>query len=109
MSKRVGGLDHEATRYIAGRSGNHSRRLCPATSHNTLTLAESLPSFRYMRSLGSPETIETVINALCEPDMPRLGQHYTVNKAKMRLGREVIQFDSIHVSDTTWRPGPHSC
>lgn len=63
-------------------------------------------SFRYMRSLGSPQTIETVINALCEPDVPRLGQHYTVNKTKMQLGREVIQFDSIHVSDTTWRPRP---
>jgi transcriptional regulator with XRE-family HTH domain len=63
-------------------------------------------SFRYMRSLDSPETIETVISALREPDVPQLGQHYTVNKATMQLGWDVIHFDSIHVLDTTWRPRP---
>lgn len=63
-------------------------------------------SFRYMRSLGSPESIETVISALCEPDVPQLGQHYTVNKTTMQLGWDVIHFDSIHVRDTTWIPRP---
>jgi hypothetical protein len=63
-------------------------------------------SLRYMQSLGSPESIETVISALCEPDVPRLGEHYTVKKTTMQLGWEVIHFDSIHVLDTTWRPRP---
>jgi hypothetical protein len=34
-------------------------------------------SFRYAKSLGTLRTIETLINALRKPDLPRLGEHYT--------------------------------
>lgn len=61
-------------------------------------------SLRYMQSLGSPQSIETVISALREPDVPRLGQHYTVEKTTIEIGGERIHFDSIHVLDTTWKP-----
>jgi hypothetical protein len=61
-------------------------------------------SFRYVKSLGNPGTIEALINAVRNPDVPRLGQHYTVKKTTMHLGRYVIRWDTIDASDLPWRP-----
>jgi hypothetical protein len=61
-------------------------------------------SFRYVKSLGNPGTIEALINVLRKPDVPRLGQHYTIEKMTINLGRHVIHCDSIHVLDVPWRP-----
>jgi hypothetical protein len=61
-------------------------------------------SFRYVKSLGNPGTIEALINVLRKPDVPRLGQRYTVDKTTMKLGRHAIHCDSIHALDVTWRP-----
>jgi hypothetical protein len=63
-------------------------------------------SFRYLKSLGNPGTIEALITALRQPDLPRLGEHYTVEKMTMRLGRYEVYYDTIHVHDTTWAPSP---
>lgn len=63
-------------------------------------------SFRYVKSLGTPGTIETLINALRKPDLPRLGEHYTIGKVTMHLGRYVIHYDTIHALDKPWRPQP---
>jgi hypothetical protein len=61
-------------------------------------------SFRYVKSLASPGTIEAMITALRKPDLPRLGQHYRVKKAVMQLGRHAVHRDTIHALDTTWTP-----
>jgi hypothetical protein len=61
-------------------------------------------SLRYVKSLGSPGTIEALINVLRKPDVPRLGQHYTVEKATIQLGRYVIHWDTIHARDVPWKP-----
>jgi hypothetical protein len=61
-------------------------------------------SFRYLKSLGNPGTIDALITALRKPDLPRLGEHYTVEKATMRLGRYEVYWDTIHALDMTWRP-----
>jgi len=63
-------------------------------------------SFRYAKSLGTLRTIETLINALRRPDLPRLGEHYTIEKMTMDLGRYVIHYDTIHALDKPWRPQP---
>jgi hypothetical protein len=64
----------------------------------------SVTSLRYLKSLGAPASIEAVATALRQPDVPRLGDHYTVKKETMQLGRDVIHFDAIHVLDMPWRP-----
>jgi hypothetical protein len=61
-------------------------------------------SFRYVKSLGNPGTIEALINVLRKLDVPRLGQHYTVKKTTMQFGRHVVHCDSIHARDVAWKP-----
>lgn len=61
-------------------------------------------SFRYVKSLGNPAAIEALINAVRKPDVPRLGLHYTVEKATIRLGRYDIRWDAIHLWDVPWSP-----
>jgi hypothetical protein len=61
-------------------------------------------SFRYVKSLDHPETIEALANALLKPDVPRLGQHYTVEKMTIQIGRHVVHLDAIHTLDAPWRP-----
>jgi hypothetical protein len=61
-------------------------------------------SFRYVKSLGSPASLEALINVLRNPDVPRLGQHYTVRRETIQLGRYVIDSDTIHALDMEWRP-----
>jgi hypothetical protein len=63
-------------------------------------------SLRYLKSLGNLEGIDTLIAALRTPDLPRLGEHYTVEKATMQLGRYEIYWDTIHALDMMWRPQP---
>jgi hypothetical protein len=36
--------------------------------------------------------------------VPRIGQHYTVEKETTRLGRHVIHWDAIHALDAPWKP-----
>jgi hypothetical protein len=61
-------------------------------------------SLRYLKSLGKLGGIDALIAALRTPNLPRLGEHYTVEKATMQLGRYEIYWDTIHALDVMWRP-----
>jgi hypothetical protein len=61
-------------------------------------------SLRYVKSLGSLGSLEALASALRDPDVPRLGQHYTVERHTIDVGRHLIHWDAIHVLDSPWRP-----
>lgn len=66
----------------------------------------SATSLRYVKSLGVPPTVEALASALRTPDVPRRGQHYTIEKTTIHLDRHAIHCDSIHTLDVPWSPQP---
>lgn len=61
-------------------------------------------SLRYVKSLGAPESLNAVINVLRNPDLPRLGHQYTIERMTVQLDQYVIHSDSIHILDAPWKP-----
>jgi hypothetical protein len=61
-------------------------------------------SLRYVKSFGSPETLQILIDALSKPDLPQLGRHYTIERTTMQFGRHIVHADSMYILDELWKP-----